>query len=95
MVPILSHVDLLTAIHPISFEVLLAFLLYSTHDVIRGYRISLVQAGLILIKLSFPFLILVNPGVIASNLGCTVVVFNNIILNYPVLSYPLQIVKKV
>ena len=31
--------------HPLSFEVFLAFLLHSTHDVIRGYRISLVQAG--------------------------------------------------
>ena len=31
--------------HPLSFEVFLAFLLYFTHDVIRGYRILLVQAG--------------------------------------------------
>ena len=36
----------------------LALFLYSTHghDVVRGYRILLVQARLLIIKLSFPFL---------------------------------------
>ena len=31
--------------HPLSFQVFLALFVYPTHDVIRGYRILLVQAG--------------------------------------------------
>ena len=40
----------------LSFQVFLALFVYPTHDVIRGYRILLVQAGYFIIKLSFPIL---------------------------------------